>query len=157
MQTAVPHRLFDRLLLAVMVAALAAPVVYLEVTHPGWQQLQSATVSVAGRFGLPTTAPVKTTTIKVTPAKAKPVVATLPIDESHVVERGWNEVVGRIGRGRPADGGSRDRPGRAVGFAAVMWPLWDPCGARPTRGRLGRSGTDGCGVADWVKVRHPAP
>ena len=75
MQAAVPHRFFDRLLLALMVIVVAAPLTYLEVTHPGWQQLQSATTSVAGRLGLPTTPPAKATP-RAASAKAKPATTT---------------------------------------------------------------------------------
>jgi cytoskeletal protein RodZ len=76
MPTAVPHRLFDRLVLALLVVIVAAPVTYLELTHPGWQQLCGQTGSIVSWLPGVSGAATTHTTAKSSPAKSQPAVST---------------------------------------------------------------------------------
>lgn len=73
MQSAVPHRLFDRLALGLVVVVLAVPLTLLEVAHPSLQSLRSGTQSLADHLSKTTPTPKSAT-----PAKPRPTPAAKP-------------------------------------------------------------------------------
>jgi hypothetical protein len=72
-QSAVPHRLFDRLTLGLVVIVLAVPLTMLEVTHPSLQTLRSGVQTWANPLSPSTPAPKPATQ-----ATPKPKPATKP-------------------------------------------------------------------------------
>lgn len=75
MEHAAPHRLFDRLALAIIVLTLATPITYLEVVHPNLQPLQSATAHLTPVMA-PTKPPATTTKPAANPAPVASKIAT---------------------------------------------------------------------------------
>jgi hypothetical protein len=66
MQPAVPHRLFDRLALIIVVVGLAIPITYLEVAQPSWDSIRDhfqkpTTPTAAPKTATPTPKPTTTT------------------------------------------------------------------------------------------------
>ncbi|HUC87355.1 MAG TPA: SH3 domain-containing protein [Candidatus Saccharimonadales bacterium] len=60
MQSAIPHRLFDRVTLSLMVVIVALPLTYLEVAHPTHQQLSAETSTLINKLPHTAAAPVAT-------------------------------------------------------------------------------------------------
>jgi hypothetical protein len=80
-QSAVPHRLFDRLALGLVIAVLAVPLTMLEVSHPSLQTLRSGAQSLADHLSRTAPAAKPATQTKPKPAPtpaAKPAPATTP-------------------------------------------------------------------------------
>jgi uncharacterized protein YgiM (DUF1202 family) len=70
MQSAVHHRLFDRLTLSLMVVVVALPITYLEVARPSRQQLNSMTNIITNMLPHVTPAPSSPTNALSTPSVA---------------------------------------------------------------------------------------